>query len=252
MTELALIMPMAGRGSRFTAQGILEPKPLISIAGQPSFWWAVESIRRQVTVREMVFVVLKEHIDRHAIDKAILDRYSNAQIIALDDVTSGSAETAAIGMEAIRSPIPVAINDCDHAFVCPQLDALVAKLQREASGAIVGFSSQNPAYSYVRFAPGETPSVIGTVEKQCVGPYAIAGCYLFRDQTTFKDAWAEYKETYPYNEPFVSGLYNEICAKAGSVLFQPLARHFSFGTPEELERLDQVALRAAFDERATC
>lgn len=252
MTDLALIMPMAGRGSRFAAQGMPEPKPLISVGGRPFFWWAVESVRRRSSVKQMVFVVLREHIAEYAIDKRILDFYPEAQIVALDEVTSGSAETAAIGVRAVQSSMPLAVNDCDHAFVCPRLDDLVAELEREASGAILGFASQSPAYSYVRFATDETSPVIGTVEKQCVGPYAIAGCYLFRDKATFENAWTEYKETCPYDEPFVSGLYNEIYAKAGRVLFQPLVRHFSFGTPEEYTQLDKAALQMAFDECASC
>src|SRR4029079_9269418 len=45
---VALVMPMAGRGSRFVRAGRAEPKPLIDVAGRPAFWWAAESVRRAV------------------------------------------------------------------------------------------------------------------------------------------------------------------------------------------------------------
>ena len=71
MTEIALIMPMAGRGSRFRVRGYPVPKPLVDLFGRPFFEWAVESVRRVLHVQEMVFVVLREHIDLFAIDEAI-------------------------------------------------------------------------------------------------------------------------------------------------------------------------------------
>src|SRR5437764_12374832 len=94
---LALVMPMAGKGSRFVRTGRKEPKPLIDIAGCPAFWWATESVRATVPVRELVYVVLEEHIRAFAIDEVILDRYPAARVVAVPDVTNGAAESAAIG-----------------------------------------------------------------------------------------------------------------------------------------------------------
>ena len=53
--SLSLVMPMAGRGSRFAGVEAL-PKPLIELGGKPFFWWAVESVKRLGIVDEMVFV----------------------------------------------------------------------------------------------------------------------------------------------------------------------------------------------------
>ena len=44
MPKLHLILPMAGRGSRFFENGFVCPKPLIEIAGKPFFYWAARSI----------------------------------------------------------------------------------------------------------------------------------------------------------------------------------------------------------------
>ena len=69
--KLNLVMPMAGRGSRFAREGILQPKPLVDLAGKPFFWWAVESVRRAVEIEQMVFVVLEEHEREFAISDRI-------------------------------------------------------------------------------------------------------------------------------------------------------------------------------------
>jgi dTDP-glucose pyrophosphorylase len=238
MPELALVMPMAGAGSRFSRMGEGRPKPLIEIGGRPFFAWAVESVLRAARVREMVFVVLQGHVRDHALDEAILRRYPDARIVAIEQPTSGAAETAAIGVEALRSEGPIAINDCDHAFRTSGLDELAAG----SDGGLVGFASRNPAYSYARLDPQDPARVVGTVEKQCAGPYAIAGCYLFGDRRTFADALARYRRDCPYPELFLSGLYNVLIDQGGTVRFRALDEHLSFGTPEELAQVEPEAL----------
>ncbi|MCW3848025.1 NTP transferase domain-containing protein [Sphingomonas sp. LB-2] len=235
MADLALIMPMAGRGTRFARDGVPTPKPLIELAGKPFFWWAAESVRRRTALRELLFVVLREHIEAHAIDAAILRHYPHARIVAIDAPTAGAAETAAIGVAELAQDGPFAINDCDHAFRAEALPSMEG-----AAGALFGFSSTSPAYSYVRL---EGDRVTGTVEKQVVSPYAIAGCYFFADKATFAEALTAYRRDCPYEELFVSGMFNPLCAAGERIAFQPLAQHLSFGTPEELAALDPAKLR---------
>lgn len=234
-----MIMPMAGRGSRFARNGVATPKPLIDLRGRPFFWWASESLRRHARVDEMVFVVLAEHCRDHAIDRRIHDYYPDARVVALPEVTGGAAETAALGARALASKGRIAINDCDHAFVCSDLAAAA-----DAEGGLICFRSDNPAYSYARLdADG---AVAGSVEKQVVSPFAIAGCYLFASADLMLALYDEYARSCPYNELFVSGLYNLIAARGGSIARYGAERHISFGAPEEFDRLDPAVLDAEF------
>jgi len=228
-------MPMAGRGSRFTREGRATPKPLIMLQGRPLFAWAVESVRQAADVGELIFIILSEHIRDHAIDVAIGERYPDARLVVLDAVTEGAAQTAALGVAELKTDGPFAVNDCDHAFRPRDLPALVAGLRAGAAGALVGFASDSPAYSYVRLnAAGE---VAQAAEKQVIGPYAIAGCYLFAHPADFLARFARYRQDCPYPELFVSGLYDVMAREGARVLFQPLERHVSFGTPEELAQV---------------
>ena len=68
--SLSMVMPMAGRGSRFARRGETAPKPLLELHGRPFFWWATESLRRAVRIEEMVFVVLAEHCAAHGVDRS--------------------------------------------------------------------------------------------------------------------------------------------------------------------------------------
>ena len=114
MPKLHLILPMAGRGSRFFENGFVCPKPLIEIAGKPFFYWAARSIEKYVDCADLTFVVLEEHIRDFAIDAKIKAYWPNARIIALPAVTEGAAITALRGAEGLPDGEPLLFNDCDH------------------------------------------------------------------------------------------------------------------------------------------
>ncbi len=238
MSDIALVMPMAGRGSRFATLGFNEPKPLIDLKGRPFFWWATESVRRALPVREMVFVVLAEHCEQFNIHKRIAAFYPYAQIVTIPDVTSGAAESARIGLAALRSKGPVAINDCDHAFISHDLAGAAFSLTNAASGALLCFRSNNPAYSYVKICPLD--QIVGTVEKKVVSPFAIAGCYLFSSPDVFLGLYDTYRATCTYSELFISGLYDLLAARGEKLLKLEAEQHCSFGTPEELFKINDA------------
>jgi dTDP-glucose pyrophosphorylase len=230
---------MGGRGSRFQRGGQFIPKPLIELRGHPMFHWAVESLVAAVHVRDMIFVVLAEHVDRYRIDRRIRAYYPKAQVVCIPEVTAGAAETAAIGAGALARPGPFAINDCDLAFdTGPGFGEVVRRLHADAAGALLGFAASSTAYSYVML--DSVGRVTGTAEKQVVGKFAIAGCYLFDDPANFQRQFDLYRQTCPYQELFLSGMYNLLCRQGLPVIFHQLASHVSFGTPEELERVQDA------------
>ncbi|MBS0451569.1 MAG: NTP transferase domain-containing protein [Proteobacteria bacterium] len=247
MPELNLVMPMAGRGSRFERNGYACPKPLIELHGQPFFAWAVESLASKVALKEISFVVLREHLQNFDLERQIRARYPRAHVVALDEVTSGATETAALGVAAAAFTGPIAVNDCDHAFdasgIAHTLEAMAAR--QEIGGALLGFRSRNPGFSYVEM--GDDGLVRATVEKRAVSDFAIAGCYLFRSQQVFLECYETYRRECPYTELFVSGMYNTLVAAGGKVSFQELARHVPFGTPEELAQVDTAALESCVE-----
>jgi dTDP-glucose pyrophosphorylase len=235
MSNISLVVPMAGRGSRFSTEGNGNPKPLIDLNGRPFFWWAVESVRRSITIREMVFVVLEEHCEQFDIHNKVLEYYPNSKVVTIANVTSGAAETARLGIDALQSHGPVAVNDCDHAFVCHALESVVDSLESKESGALLCFRSDSEAYSYLK--TGVNGDIIGTVEKKVVSPFAIAGCYLFSSSAVFNELYDSYRDVCSYDELFMSGLYDLLIGRGAEVLKVEAEVHCSFGTPEEVSRL---------------
>ena len=57
---MKVVMPIAGRSSRFTNVGIKIPKPLIPVLGKPMVQRAVESIPF-VPLKDYIFIAQKDH-----------------------------------------------------------------------------------------------------------------------------------------------------------------------------------------------
>ena len=57
-----IVMPMAGRGSRFAQIGIKTPKPMIDVRGRPMYAWATDSLPLALASR-LIFICLREHLE---------------------------------------------------------------------------------------------------------------------------------------------------------------------------------------------
>lgn len=241
MKKIHLIMPMGGGGTRFGNKGFNLPKPLIQLQNRPFFYWAVQSVRKFVEVEDIIFVVLKEHVDRFEIDKRIIEIFPDAIIRVIPDVLNGAVLTCMEGVNAVNDDLPILFNDCDHAFICEPFYRYCERGDFSAiDGALLTFTSDSPNFSYVKFdAEGK---VSGTIEKIVVSKEAICGAYYFKNKEIFREGVETYLHNCDYKEFFVSGVYNEL-AKQGKILSTfPINEHISFGTPEEYDQ-------AIMDER---
>lgn len=250
MAKLHLVMPMAGRGSRFFENGFVMPKPLIEINDRPFFYWATQSIAKFVDCADITFVVLEEHIRDHAIDREIKTYYPDAKIVALPEVTEGAAITALRGTESLPDDEPLLFNDCDHLFLCKPFNEFckAGDFANGPDGALLTFASDSPAYSYLQY--GADGRVCHTVEKQVVSHDAICGAYYFKDKKTYAGACAEYLKNCEYKEFFVSGIYNVLAAQGARIAGFACDLHLPFGTPDEYRTAEAPENRAGFDELA--
>lgn len=231
-TQLHLVMPMGGRGSRFFRNGYNIPKPLIEIKGKPFFYWSTQSILHFIQPKDLTFVVLNEHNQDFHLDKEILRYYPEARIIAIPEVLDGAVLTCLEGIKSVVDTDPILFNDCDHLFVCDGFYRFCNNgFQDNPDGALLTFQSAEPKFSFIKY--NNHNKVIGTVEKQVVSADAICGAYYFKSRDTFENAARQYLIECNYSEFFVSGLYNVILSSGGAVRAFPTNLHITFGTPEE-------------------
>ena len=223
-----LIMPMAGGGTRFKKNEIDIPKPLIEINDKPFFFWAAQSILKFIEIKNLIFVVLKEHIEKYNIDKKILEYYPNAKIQIINNVLNGAVFTCLEGIKLIDNDDPILFNDCDHAFLSETFYKYCMEHNfSDIDGALLTFYSNEAKYSYI--ALDEKNNVIETMEKKVISDKAICGAYYFKNKKIFKTAVEKYLGN------FISGVYNVMIKNNLLIKYFPTDLHISFGTPEEYE-----------------
>ncbi len=243
MKHLHLIMPMGGRGSRFSEEGIEIPKPLINISGKPFFYWSTMSIAKFVDLEDITFVVLYEHVKNFHIDAEIRSFFPCASIHVIPEVLNGAVLTCIEGLKEVSDSRSVVFNDCDHMFRSRAFEEF-CKDESYLDGALLTFKSQETKYSYVK-ADAEG-NVIRTEEKKVVSDEAVCGCYYFANKALFLKAAERYLHVCSYKEFYISGIYN-IMAEWGSMIKSFRTDfHLPFGTPEEWEEAKRSMLFEEF------
>jgi len=235
LAKLHLVMPMCGAGSRFAVRGFHEPKPLLPIQGKPFFYWSAESVRACVEPDSITFVILREHVNKFALDQVIRSYYPDARLVVLDETPPGAVLTCMAGIEGLPEDEAVIFNDCDHLFRAPDFSRFCADgFPGTPAGALLTFESTEPKFSFLEMdAQGH---VTRTVEKVAVSTHAICGAYYFSDPRTFREAADVYLKHCSYSEYYLSGVYNELAAAGKTVVHFPVSLHIAFGTPEEYDQ----------------
>lgn len=248
---LNVLMPLAGRGSRFADQGIATPKPLIEVAGQPMVQRALQSLTGLSCSMQITFCVLEEHIREAEIDQRLLAIYPQAQIVRIPSVTSGAVETCLLARAHLRDPVSdqmqdddaLLVLDCDLEFRSAAfLELIQSSLVHpdERAGALLYFESTDPRYSFAELQNGR---VVRTAEKEAISSHALAGAYFFSRVSDFARAGAEVLaavRTGHAKESYLSMVYNRLIdpliKSGGQVDACRVDEYASFGTPEELAR----------------
>jgi bifunctional N-acetylglucosamine-1-phosphate-uridyltransferase/glucosamine-1-phosphate-acetyltransferase GlmU-like protein len=108
-----LILPMAGRGSRFSKEGYQKPKPFLDVDGKEMILQAVNCLPE---TKEKVFICLKHHDKDYDLEKLLSKEYSNSRIYQIESVTEGQACTCEIGLNLDNFDLekPILISACDN------------------------------------------------------------------------------------------------------------------------------------------
>src|SRR5947209_20270861 len=103
MSVLQIVVPMAGRGSRFATAGFTDPKPLIPVGGRPMIQWVIDNIRPQ-RPHVFTFICLAEHLECYpTLAPRLREICPGANVVPVATVTEGAACTVLLAREIIDS-----------------------------------------------------------------------------------------------------------------------------------------------------
>lgn len=108
-----LVLPMAGKGSRFSEIGYNIPKPILPINENIM---VVEAVNCLPKTDNKIFICLDEHIQNYSIDTILRNNFQNCKIINIDTTTEGQACTCEIGINRCDVDLesPILISACDN------------------------------------------------------------------------------------------------------------------------------------------
>ena len=237
------LIPLAGKGSRFSTLGYKKPKPLLEVSGKPMIIQAVNSLPQS---QKLIFVALKEHLQNYPLKKVLKDEFINPKIVSLENVTQGQAITCSLGLkdEDINSSLLIAATD--NGMIYDQnkyqkliedknVDAIIFTFRNHVS------SKSNPQmYGWVKTDHKNNAisvSVKVPISKKIHKDHAIVGTFWFKKVEFFNQGLKNLidKNIKINNEYYVDSLMGELINLGLNVKVFEVDNYLCWGTPNDYE-----------------
>lgn len=232
---LQIVIPMAGRGSRFAEAGYKQPKPLIAVLGKPMIQRVVENLT-PTREHRFVFIVQREHLERYGVGDLLTTIAPTSTVVALDAVTEGAACTVLTARDHLERELPLMIANCDQ-WLDTDIDAYLAAADApDTDGLIMTMPADHPKWSYVGLDDQQRVTIV--VEKQVISSHATVGVYNFAHAAAFTSGAdrmiAAGKRV--NGEFYVAPVYNELISDGALVRVHDVGpAMWGLGTPNDLD-----------------
>jgi dTDP-glucose pyrophosphorylase len=233
-----IVVPMAGRGSRFYKAGFTLPKPLLPVFGRPMIEVVIENLR-PTSAHRFIFICQKEHLQSFDLEPALRSAGDDMIIVPIDYVTEGAACTVLLAQQYINNDQPLMIANCDQ-YISTPIDTYLKGMEGgDFDGYIMTMTADDPKWSFIRL--DDRAIITEVVEKKVVSNEATVGIYNYRYGSDFVTAahamMASNDKT--NNEFYVAPAYNYMIAANKRVGYMNIGSDrdgmYGLGVPEDLE-----------------
>lgn len=228
------VLPMAGRGSRFSGSGYAQPKPLIPIDGTPMFALALGSISK-LDITKLVVITLREHdIDYHASELIKKNSPYPTEIILLNDITEGQLCTVMAAKEHLLSGEDIIIVSSDT-IIISNLHEDIKNKRPDCKGLISVANMPGDRWSFAK--TDTTGKVVKVAEKVRISDHASTGLYYFSSGVGFCSQADEIlgKKEKTKGEYYVIPVYQKFIDQGDFVGISIATKMWDLGTPESLQ-----------------
>lgn len=253
---MIIVVPMAGRGSRFleiadSKPEYRKPKPLINVKGKPMVVWALESLAKfNIDPSKLIFICRRDHEDEFNISKSLKDLFTpQIKIVFISEITRGAAETVLKAEDYIDTKEDIIISDSDHYFDGSFLYNKIQSKDPETQGIIPVFRppDQDPKWSFSLVEEGDVITAVGEKDKELAakGAFANIGGYYFTHGNIFikeaKEAIAENDLTgnEGKKEFYVAPIYQRLINKGMKIMAAITPKVWGLGTPKDVEYFEK-------------
>jgi HAD superfamily hydrolase (TIGR01509 family) len=232
-----IIIPLGGKGERFSKNGYTQPKPLIKIFEKRMIEYVIDNL--SFSNKDTIFIIYNFKLDTFHFSEFIINKYPFIKLIQIGD-TKGAVETLFLGIEQI-------LNTHNHNKKCLILDCDtfytedIINIFNETSENMVFYTKNdepNPIYSYIEIT--ENSVITNIQEKNKISDNANTGAYAFADINTLYN-YCKYvldNNIHFNGEPYTSCVISEMIKS--KFIFKGYQlneeRTFSLGTPVAVEK----------------
>lgn len=175
-----IVIPMAGRGSRFANAGYTLPKPLIDVHGKPM----IERVTKNITPsceHRFIYLCLEEHITDFNLKEYLNQISPGCVVVPVNKVTEGAACTVLLAEEYINNDDELMIANSDQYIDYP-ID-LYLKDMEGYDGLIMTMYADDDKWSFIAFDENRTVTTVK--EKEVISNEATVGIYNFEHGRDF-------------------------------------------------------------------
>lgn len=232
-TKLNVLIPMAGKGSRFVTQDYSFPKPLIMVQDKSMIQAVVDNLNIEAN---FIFIVQEEHYMQYHLDRFLPLISPGCKIVQTSGLTEGAACTTLLAKEYINTDDALLIANSDQIIKWNSSEIMYTFSNDNSDGSIITFKSIHPKWSYAKL--GEDGYVSEVAEKLVISEHATAGIYFWKRGSDYIK-YAEQmiaKDKRTNNEFYVCPVFNEAIEAGLKIRIKALDPDsmWSLGTPEDL------------------
>lgn len=231
---MIVVMPMAGRGSRFSNNGYQTPKPLIKVEGKPMFVWSLTSLG-DLEYELLVIIALKEHEDHYKVSELIASYLPDkkVELLLIEEVTEGQLCTVLLASEFFKDKSLLVM--ASDTVVVGNLDKDILSIT-QAKGLISVINLPGDSWSFAR--TDNNGNVTEVQEKIKISNHASTGLYYFSSGNDF----INYGNKMVLNnertrgEFFIIPIYQKMIQSGNLIRISEAKAMWDMGTPEALDK----------------
>ena len=237
---LNIVVPMAGRGSRFSNAGYKMPKPLIDVHGHYMIEYVTKNLTPQIEHR-FIYICQEEHLEKYQLEKYLRQIAPNCVVVTVDHITEGAACTVLLAEEYINSNDPLMIANSDQ-YIDTDINHYLRQMNNH-DGLIMTMPANDPKWSFIKVDEKNLVSMVR--EKEVISNEATVGVYNYKHGKDFvKYAHLMIgKNIRVNNEFYVAPVYNEMIDAGMKITYFDVGeKMYGLGTPEDLSEFLKTEL----------
>lgn len=236
--KLNIVIPMAGRGSRFANAGYTTPKPMIDVHNKPMIQVVVENLTPKRPHR-FIFICQNEHIEKYNLNPFLKSLAHDVEVIGIDGITEGMVCTVLKAKEFINNDGPLMTANSDQ-FIDFDINEYLEEMDvNGADGLIMTMKADDPKWSFAK--TDENGVVIETAEKKVISNDATVGIYNFAKGSDLVEAAEEMiaDDVRVGGEFYVCPCYNYMIKNGKKVVIYGIGEErngmYGLGIPADLD-----------------